>query len=745
MRLSPLTRLSVTPVTRWVEQQWLWLKAVRPEQVTRVGWAFIAIMVVALGMRLWDLGGRSLHYDEVLHAWYSWRFSEGLGYSHTPLTHGPFLFHGAAATFTLFGANDFTARLLPALFGTALVGLPFFLRRQLGTYGALATAVLLAISPSELYFGRFIRNDIYMAVWAVALLAIMWHYFQRPRTGTLVGWTVVWALAYTTKESAFLLAGSFGLFLLVLSGPSFWNWIKGHGKLSELPPAGDLLIVLGTLSLPLWAPIAGLGQGLLGVTLVNADPNDPGIASGDVVRAAVETGAPAGGGIFIAVFLVAVLTAISVAIGLLWDRRRWPLLAGIFATIWLTLFTSVFGNWQGFFTGFWGSLGYWIAQQPVERASQPWYYYIVGLSTYEFLVLVLSMVGGAYLAIKGSLFDRTIVAWAVLTFILFTVAGEKMPWLLVGITVPLALVAGRTTGLLIEKVIDARFAAAGFLAGLGFVLLVPIALLRAIRSDDLSSDVWFWLSVAGLVVFAIGSIYLAFQLRMNPALAAASRALGVLKRQGTKPLFAAAALGGLSVILVFTVFVAGRASYSYAGFERPSELLVYSQAGQQTSYVSECINRIAKDSGIGRDELKVFIGESDNFAWQWRWYLRDYGNVHFQFINSEALKETPEADIVMFSRNVEPSNKGVLEGEFTRVGEINHLWWFPNSAYGDLTPLSVLSDAGDRESLRTVTDYFIDRTYNGSMYRSTGVVYVANGLAHLADGCTDLRALADAS
>ena len=69
----------------------------RPTTPGAVGWAFIAVVLAALVTRMWDLGGRTLHYDEILHAWYSWRFAEGMGYNHTPLTHGPFLFHGAAA------------------------------------------------------------------------------------------------------------------------------------------------------------------------------------------------------------------------------------------------------------------------------------------------------------------------------------------------------------------------------------------------------------------------------------------------------------------------------------------------------------------------------------------------------------------------------------------------------------------------------------------------------------------------
>ncbi|MCI0821528.1 MAG: TIGR03663 family protein, partial [Chloroflexi bacterium] len=253
-------------------------------------WAYAAILAVALGTRLWDLGGRSLHYDEILHAWYAWRFAEGLGYSHTPVTHGPFLFHAAAATFALVGSSDVTARLLPALFGTALVGLPYFLRKELGRYGALAAAVLLTVSPSMLYFSRFIRNDIFMAVWALSLLIVMWRYMERPRTALLIAWVVLWALAFTTKESSYLIAGSFGLFLLGAAAPPLWRWARGRARLSDMTPAGDLLIVLGTLSLPLLVPAAGLLQRFVGITLVNPDGNDPRIASGEIVRAAAETG-----------------------------------------------------------------------------------------------------------------------------------------------------------------------------------------------------------------------------------------------------------------------------------------------------------------------------------------------------------------------------------------------------------------------------------------------------------------------
>lgn len=707
---------------------------------SRLGWVFIAITAVALGMRLWDLGGRSLHYDEILHAWYSWRFAVGAGYNHTPLTHGPFLFHAAAATMAIFGSNDVTVRLLPALFGTALVAMPYLFRRQLGIYGALATTVFFAVSPSMLYFGRFVRNDIYMAVWAVALLAIMWHYIERPKTSLLFAWVAIWAFAYTTKESAFLLAGTFGLFLIIRSAPDIWRWARGRMALSAVRPAGDLLIVLGTLSLPMWAPFVGVFQTLFGITLVNPDANDPGIATGEVVRAAVETGAPAGGGLYIAAFLVAVLVALSVAIGLAWDKRRWPWLAIVFIGITLLLFTSFFTNGAGFFTGYWGSLGYWIAQQDVERANQPTYYYLIGVSTYEFLVAIPALLGGAYLTFRGTVFDRTMVGWAALTFLLFSIAGERMPWLLVGITVPLAMVAGRVVGLLIDEAKGHRFTPASLAAGVGFAVAIPYLLLQILRADDLASSAAFWGGLVTLLAIAGATTTYALRLRLNPAVAAAQGALGVLVPTRRTPVFAAAALGGVAVLLVFTIFIGVRATYSYGSYERPTELLVYSQTGQETTYAAECIGRLAETTGLGTQGLRVLVGESDNFAWQWRWYLRDYDNVRYSFLKDGHDDQIIDTDVLLISQSVTSKLREQLNDGYTIAGEIKHLWWFPNTVYNGLTPGDVVSGATTRTTLESLSNYFLNRDFESAMYSSTGLIYVANQLASQTDSCTTLRA-----
>src|SRR5262249_30148060 len=124
---------------------------------------YVAVVFIALMLRMHDLGVRALHHDESLHAVYAWKLFTGQGYIHDPMMHGPFQFHAKALMYFLFGDNDVTARLAEVLLGTGIVALMYTLRGELGRRGAMAAAVLTAVAPTLLYFSRFSREDILFA------------------------------------------------------------------------------------------------------------------------------------------------------------------------------------------------------------------------------------------------------------------------------------------------------------------------------------------------------------------------------------------------------------------------------------------------------------------------------------------------------------------------------------------------------------------------------------------------------
>ena len=89
---------------------------------------YLTFMLLAIVTRFYMLGDRVVSHDESLHTQYSYQFYNGDGYVHTPLMHGPTLFHATALSYWLFGDSDFSSRIPDAVLGVLLVLLPYFLR-----------------------------------------------------------------------------------------------------------------------------------------------------------------------------------------------------------------------------------------------------------------------------------------------------------------------------------------------------------------------------------------------------------------------------------------------------------------------------------------------------------------------------------------------------------------------------------------------------------------------------------------
>ena len=110
----------------------------------------------------------------------------------------------------------------------------------------------------------------------------------------------------------------------------------------------DMLILLGTFVLPQLAafPVTALGWNPLDYQFTWPGWNLSALWAEAPVRTA-------------AVFFA--LAIASVGIGLLWNKKRWIIYAALFWGVYVFFYTSLFSNWQGFFAGTVGALGYWLA------------------------------------------------------------------------------------------------------------------------------------------------------------------------------------------------------------------------------------------------------------------------------------------------------------------------------------------------------------------------------------------------
>ncbi|MDP7534103.1 MAG: TIGR03663 family protein [SAR202 cluster bacterium] len=669
-----------------------------------VGYA--ALLVTALAMRLWDLGARAMHHDESLHALYSWNLFDGRGYEHSPMMHGPFQFEANAAIFLALGDSDLTARLLYAFAGTLLIAMPFLFRRHLGRFGALMVAGLLTASPAILYFSRFARNDILMAVWTLGLVISMWRYLDEGRPRYLYFSAGLLALALTTKETAYLVMAMLGLYLAMqvalpviarslkpieIEGASppvaigrviraLWGAYADGVDLSKLSRPAAFLAVMITLTLPQWSAFVSLFQ------------DTPLLSWTGLVLAAGEgnptIGAPIGGGQVLAFLIVVSLLGVSIAVGYRWCWAVWWRCAVVFYAIWIPLYTTFFTNLGGIQSGLWQSLGYWIVQQGEGRGGQPWYYYIVIGSVYEFLPLLIGAAAMVYYLRKRDRFGLFLVYWPAITFVLYTVASEKMPWLLVNITLPFIILVGKFMADVFGELDWRRLrnsevwlVAAG--VAVFMVLLWQLALYEA-GSVDLT-DVAL---VAALIVVLVAMVASGW----------------LLMRRIERQYFRAAVLVGVAgVLLVLTVRTGWIASYRNSDI--PVEMIVYTQTSPDIARLLDTI----EETGIGIDN-PADIDQTSGFTWPWAWYFRDSDNANFPTYNENSFGTPPTSPlVVVHSQNREAADAG-LGDAFTEGERIRHRWWFPEGTYRNLTPVKVLRGILDRNAWRSTTDYWLYRS-----------------------------------
>ncbi|MBN1426894.1 MAG: TIGR03663 family protein [Anaerolineae bacterium] len=177
--------------------------------------AYLVIFIIAVLTRFWDLGARVMSHDESLHTRYSWSLFRGEGFQHTPLMHGPLLFHMVALSYLLFGDNDFTSRIYPAVLGILIVMIPIFLRKWLGRMGAISASVLFLISPMMLYYSRYIRHDIPAIAGALIMVIAIWRYMEGRQFKYLIWLSFGQFLLFASKEVSFIYIAGFGSYLIL--------------------------------------------------------------------------------------------------------------------------------------------------------------------------------------------------------------------------------------------------------------------------------------------------------------------------------------------------------------------------------------------------------------------------------------------------------------------------------------------------------------------------------------------------
>jgi uncharacterized protein (TIGR03663 family) len=113
----------------------------------------------------------------------------------------------------------------------------------------------------------------------------------------------------------------------------------------------------------------------------------------------------------------------------------------VFAAIFIFFFTTAFSWWPGLHDGIVKGVQYWLSQQPVARGSEPWWYYASLLGPYEPLEVALAVAGAVIAVRRRTGFLLFLSWWALGSLIIYSWAGEKMPWLILHPLLPLVMLA----------------------------------------------------------------------------------------------------------------------------------------------------------------------------------------------------------------------------------------------------------------------------------------------------------------
>ncbi len=707
-----------------------WLRGITPEQ-----WAYVGIVLLGIFLRFWALGDKPLHHDESLHAYFSWTFWKDPGsYTYDPLLHGPFQFHIIPLFYTLGhllglaggGANDYTVRILPALLGAGMVPLPYWLRNWLGRWGALSAAFILAVSPTFVYYSRFVRDDIYVTFFTLLLAVAVLQYSYTRRAGWLFLGVAALTLSYTAMENTFFTIAVFGSYLIAVV---LWDVSPAVGRLfgrmfaeRDQPLAGRLIVlvpfacIMGVVALFGLHALGQLSNTINSLAATHANPSDP--LNPDVTIQGYETRA-------VGILLIgSILISAAVIVALLVQTiknpdaglipqgvprwRRWlnprtqPALDTLLSTHWIQWFMCFVIAWVIFAVFFWkipehatslaewgqgfqSGIGrgllqgiyYWLEQQHVARGNQPWYYYFILIPLYEPLILVFSLAGVVRALIQPTRFRLFLVYWFVVNLALYSWAGEKMPWLVIHIVLPMILLSGVAFEWVFQTVI--KGAQKWWQPARVLVATSAVAVVVALAAVSVAQAMAFALICGVLAIVGIGAAVVVEQWARYQAVRRVTQGDGLSLVPAPRWAFAmnqSIAAGSLLlalVLLVPTVWNMQRVSF-YEPSVAPNEMLIYVQT---TTDVTNTIAKIAAlDKLVDGGKKTLHIGVTSQAEWPFVWYLKDYTNISYGYTPGTG---TAQPDVILSESEDTPS----ITSAFTQGQYATHhyrlRWWWDES------------------------------------------------------------------
>jgi Dolichyl-phosphate-mannose-protein mannosyltransferase len=376
--------------------------------------------------------------------------------------------------------------------------------------------------------------------------------------------------------------------------------------------------------------------------------------------------------------------------------RRGLYALALFFAVYALIFSAFFTNPVGIISGTTGSLLYWLAQHEVERGGQPRHFYLVLLSIYEPLMLLWGAVGVAIVARMGWRRLRRPAAgdlvaeeephaaaaatpatidwsfalpallawWTIGAFVIYSWAGEKMPWLTIHLALPLTLLGSWALARTLAwwrtpdphapiPATSGRTALATYLGIFGAVAVLCFLLITiSIRTGGAQLSYIPYFPVIGILLITLLTVGTAILMGRRWALGALALAVSLL---------------GMAY--------AARSSFqlSFLWGDVPREMMIYTQTSPDVLRTIERLEQASRRRGGALDMPIWYDNET-----VWDWYMRRFTRAQEQ---PAGIIPSPPDDLMamlIMQENLNDQNRQSFGG--FRVQRYPLRWWFPEDA-----------------------------------------------------------------
>ncbi len=285
--------------------------------------------------------------------------------------------------------------------------------------------------------------------------------------------------------------------------------------------------------------------------------------------------------------------------------------------------------------------------------------------------------------------------WFVMSLLAFSVAGEKMPWLTVHITLPALLAAGFGLGYLVDTLVAEKWNHKAVIS----LLLLPVFLVgvgKAVGSllganRPFAGQELLQLQATSTFLFAVVAAILSGWgiLRLTEGM----RFRLVLK----------------SLLLVFFAVLAvltARSAYqaNYINYDNGKEFLVYAHAARGPKDILEQVVDISARTTGGKDIKVAYIGDALYPYW---WYFRDYPNK--TWFKDSLTHELEQYPVVISDDVYDDKARAILSTNYYEFKYKRMVW--PMQDYWNQTLKTFWQAVKDPQMRQAIFDIWLDKDY----------------------------------